>query len=1501
MRNPPRSSWARWLTALALATALLGVAPASTIPAGGRLHASASVQTLVLQPDGTNGTDTFVHSLAPLWNYGDNASLNVGPNATTGGLVRSLLSFNLAAIPSNATIVNASLNLYESQGSQGLVQVHPLLANWTEGSGGRSWTVVPVQVRETGGVNRTREPVGLTVPFQPGAISEPVRDLRVYDRGVEVPSQVYGFTFSGGVITSARVFFDASVDAFQTKTFDIEYSTNGTTVPAYRTRTWSAGSIWSYTSTGGGASGATIADIDHDGRLEIVFGGTDGYLYCLYDNGLLKWRTLVSPGQSVPFTPQAADMDRSGKMSIVALTNTPGVVRVNSTGNVVWWYNSSSVLWTVPTLVDVNGDGVKDVLVGGNMKQITVINGKDGTLLPPYPVSLAGYTATIADIDGSGQPEIVFGGDDKAVHAVHLDGSQLWTRAPPGVSFLEGSIAFGDVNGDGFPEVVTGDNGNNGIEFALWASNGTTVWSSPLPSYREGGQTLADLDGAGKLETLVGLSSGAFYALRGTDGTVLWSYPAGTVQAGTPVVANLDRGSSPEILFIEGNTVYVLGPSGLLVHSWSIIPPNLNLRSSTQYPMTAPAVADLTGNGTLEILVPTATGMEAFMAPGLDHDWRTWGYNNNHTQRALDGNSLEGAPFLRTTLGAPAVHPAKGVSWNYRDGTNAWTAPGGSFGPAAATATAAVGWMSWNITGLVQDWVSATSPNDGLAVMEGNEVTGFAHTFVAYDSPLAAQRPRLAVTYVLGATGSVTYPPQILGPIPDVSRPENSAPFTMDLSAYAYDNSTALSQLRWNVTGYDTRVLQITGLNTLGNHVVNVYPQPQVFGAFRVTYWLTDPQGRFAQARAWINITYTNQPPSFSPPPTLFVHYNLTYAFDFGPYIYDPDTPRALVSLRVNDTVHAAVAGFNVSFTYGYAYLNQWAFVNLTVSDGEFNVSRIVAVKVTSDNPPVLRVPIPDQVLWEGQVLVDAFNLHDYFTDPNNDSLYYSIGYTHIYVTIRANGSVDLGAIANWWGQDYVTFRATDPTGALAEDTIRVTVLHLDRPPSIGAVPDLRVRYDSPYSFDLEPYLSDPDTPVALLNVSTSDVHVTVSGHLLTFFYTGAYNNTVQNVTLSVSDGTYAVSRTIRVAVGSDWPPALRAKMPDTTFQEGTTVSGAYNLSRYFSDPDSNLLYWSAGNQKVLIAIHANGSVDLSARPYWHGTERVTFRATDGQGALAEDSVWITVTPINYAPFFRPVPHQTLNVTTTYLPLTSYLGDPDDNVSTLFLAGTNSTHAAILGQGILLRYAQDMTEFVRVVVSDGNLTNTTTIVVTVSLPRPTTTIVQEIPGFVYWIPVPVAIATLAAFLVYRYRKLEWAFLVTKDGLLVCSICRQSESTMDTDLLTGMLTAIMDFANKSFSEEGEERNLEGLELGEKRVAIVRGELSFLAVVYRGRTPGSLIWIMRTLLNKIEAEHRDALGTIVDTSKLGEIPVLLQRLVSRGNLPFVSFGGTKQPAGARSNGL
>ncbi|MEK6851109.1 MAG: hypothetical protein AABY30_01080, partial [Candidatus Thermoplasmatota archaeon] len=198
-------------------------------------------------------------------------------------------------------------------------------------------------------------------------------------------------------------------------------------------------------------------------------------------------------------------------------------------------------------------------------------------------------------------------------------------------------------------------------------------------------------------------------------------------------------------------------------------------------------------------------------------------------------------------------------------------------------------------------------------------------------------------------------------------------------------------------------------------------------------------------------------------------------------------------------------------------------------------------------------------------------------------------------------------------------------------------------------------------------------------------------------------------------------------------------------------------------------------------------------------------------------------------------------------------------------------------------YSGDAVEDVEVVVSDGELSARQTIRVVVRLPGET----QVLPPWLLWLLGTMGIASLVGLLAYRFHQVEWAFLVTNGGLLVSSVSRAGSAALDTDLMMGMLTAIMDFAKKSFSDEtaGE---LEGFELGDRRVIIVRGKNGYLAAVYRGRMPGSLGRVMGSLLDHIHARHPEALGDIVDPTNLENIPFLLKRFIDHAWWPFLRFG-------------
>ncbi len=1464
-----------------LLLALMGAHIVLDIPTRPASLVTSPPQFLTIQPDSLIGTDTFIIDAIPEGNYGDNASLLVGLDPGTGSLARSLLRFDLSGLAPDATILDAALQLYRTQGNGGVIQVRRALSGWTEGEGNLSRTMIPVTVTETAGVPRIREPVGIVLSFAPDSIEDPQKDLLVFEGPSEVPSQVYRYTYNGSNLSGALVYFGVTVGPMEAKTFNITYGPGGATVPSYRAKNWTATPLWTFGPTGGGASGASIIDLDGDGELEVVFGGANGYVYALNATGQQVWASQLSTTRSVPYTPQVVDLDADGNMDIVVIVSDPAVVRLNRTGGVVWRtpYNVGNMPYSTPTLLDVNDDGVLDVLIGGRFNRVEALNGIDGTVLRTYPSGDWTYTSSVADLDGDGRGEFFFASDDSMIHAYHRNGTQLWANGTPSSTFIEISVAIGDIDGDGVLEALTGDDANGGPVFALRATNGTLVWSRNTPTWKEGGMTLADLDGDGTLETIVGDYSGMVLALRGMDGTVLWNYTDTAVQPLYPAVVDVNRDGEPEIIYLEEGSggqaaVRVLNRTGALLHRWNVTRNNPGLRTLSQYQMATPAVADIDGDGTMEVIVPTGNGLEAFATGGLARDWRTWGYNWNHTHGAGDGSSPEGVPFLTVSLGPPETIPGLGASWRYRDGLSPWTVEGGDFDIPEAIATASVGWMSWNVTPIVSDWHGGRSPNVGLFLTEADEVSGSRQVFESSDSFNASLWPRLVIIYTVPLPDTS---PKIIGTIPNQIMLEDGPPVSLDLTLYASDPDTSLQGLWWNISGYDSKVLRITGQNTPGNHILTLQPRKDAWGSFYVTYWLTDTSGQHASQNAWINVTPINDPPFFDPPPSLVVRYDSPYTFNFGPYIADVDDSIAQLTLSSDDPQRASVSGLNVTFLYPKSYLNQSVSVTLTVDDGKASTSKVIVVRVTSDYPPIVFLPLPDITLTEGERKEGVFDLDDYFDDPDGDILFYTYGYSNVNITIHANHSVDIEASGEWSGTEQVTFRAIDPYGAIAEDVILVTVLPIDDPPSLGPIPDLRVHYDELYTFNLEPYIFDPDTPMEEISVSASSPYVSVVGRLLMLLYPVGLNNTVQNLTISASDGTSEVSKTIRVTVGDDYPPVLKAKLPDRFFMEDTQLAAAYNLSLFFEDPEGDVLYYSSGNVSVLVTIGDWGVVDLRAARDWSGAERVTFRATDPLDGLSEDTVWIRVLPINDPPYFRPIPRQVLNQTTAYLDLRPYLGDVDNEMSELTLS-TSSQNATIIGLGVLFNYQGDATENVEIVVSDGSLTNRTTISVVVALPPP------GVPTYLFWLPLPFVAAAVVAFVIYRYRKVEWAFLVNNAGLLICSASRKGRTPVDLDLMSATLTAITNAAEKSFSDETE-RRLEEFVLGEKRVAIVRGTYSYLSAVYLGRTPGSLLKLMRSTLGVIEGRHEEALEErILESSELGDIPEMLQDLIIRGSWPF-----------------
>ena len=110
-------------------------------------------------------------------------------------------------------------------------------------------------------------------------------------------------------------------------------------------------------------------------------------------------------------------------------------------------------------------------------------------------------------------------------------------------------------------------------------------------------------------------------------------------------------------------------------------------------------------------------------------------------------------------------------------------------------------------------------------------------------------------------------------------------------------------------------------------------------------------------------------------------------------------------------------------------------------------------------------------------------------------------------------------------------------------------------------------------------------------------------------------------------------------------------------------------------------------------------------------------------------------------------------------------------------------------------------------------------------------------------------------LVYR---VEQVFLIHKEtGLLLLHVGEADGVFQDSDLVSGMLTAIQDFVRDSF-DVSSDRSLDTIQMDDFTVWIERGPEAVIAAAIRGNAPQSLRMELKTALENIHLEMGDELA-------------------------------------------
>ena len=284
----------------------------------------------------------------------------------------------------------------------------------------------------------------------------------------------------------------------------------------------------------GVATGLGVADLDGDGDRDVIVAyGNDiepGPLV-VYENdgGLPTTPTWTSDGTAYYAHVSVGDVDGDG-LPDVAVSRFLGPDRFDSPGGVEiwrstgdgalepWWASDEAFFSFSNALGDLDNDGDLDLAVAvgehyRNEPDLSLVYENDGQALSLIWTTEAprhSFDAAWLDVDGDLDLDLAFA-NAGTPHTVYenlggsLDTEPWWSA--PGEAFEGNSLDFGDVDGDGAPDLVVSDNTQK-------QGDGTTklycgdplelCWTSQDGDRYQSAVSLHDVDADGDLDLALG-------------------------------------------------------------------------------------------------------------------------------------------------------------------------------------------------------------------------------------------------------------------------------------------------------------------------------------------------------------------------------------------------------------------------------------------------------------------------------------------------------------------------------------------------------------------------------------------------------------------------------------------------------------------------------------------------------------------------------------------------------------------------------------------------------------------------------------------------------------------------------------------------------------------------------------------------------------------------------------------------------------------------------------